>query len=313
MMHDAPLVSVLIPSYNRPEFLKSAVRSALAQTYTATEVLIQDNASDFDIEMLVSEFKDPRIRYRRNEKNLGMALNWRALALRARGKYLAFLNDDDIWEKDYLSTLVERLEQAPDLVLAFCDHWLTDAAGRLDPVRTAANSRRWMRDRIAEGQHKPFTSVALVYRSIWTASAAVFRRDAIDWATIPAEAGIAVDLYIAYLAARTGGGAWYCKKRLARYRLHGKSTTASFAALEPRLRCTQDSIFCWKAFAADRRLTSSAPYFRIKLVHNLFRYGLCRWLQGTPNLRLLSIFRLLSPGLLAWQFWYMTHLRRIRV
>jgi len=60
-------------------------------------------------------------------------------------------------------------------------------------------------------------------------------------------------------------------------------------------------------------LTSSAPYFRIKLVHNLFRDGLCRWLQGTPNLRLLSIFRLLSPGLLAWQFWYMTHLRRIRV
>src|SRR5690348_8332455 len=96
MMHDGLLVSVLIPSYNRPEFLKSAVRSALAQTYTATEVLIQDNASDFDIETLVSEFKDPRVRYRRNEENLGMALNWRTLALRAKGKYLAFLNDDDI-------------------------------------------------------------------------------------------------------------------------------------------------------------------------------------------------------------------------
>ena len=312
-MNDAPLVSVLIPTYNRPEFLKSALRSVLEQTYTATEILIQDNASNCDIETLVAAFNDPRIRYRRNPETVGMALNWRALALRARGKYLAFLNDDDMWEKEYLSTLVEPLERSPDLVLAFCDHWLTDAAGRLDPVRTAANSRRWMRDRIAEGQHKPFSRVALVYRSIWTASAALFRRDAIDWAAIPAEAGVVVDLYIAYLAARTGGGAWYSNQRLARYRLHGASTTASFAALEPRLRCTQDSIFCWKAFAADRRLASSAPYFRIKLVHNLFRYGLCRWLQGSPSLRLFSVLRLLSPGLCAWQFWYMAHLRRIKV
>ena len=313
MTNAAPLVSVLIPTRNRPQFLKDAVRSALGQSYANTEILIQDNASDFDIETLVADFKDPRISFRRSDENVGMALNWKALALRANGKYVAFLNDDDIWEKDYLSTLVEKLERAPDMVLAFCDHWLTDAAGRIDPARTAANSRRWMRDRIAEGRHKPFGHVALVYRSIWTASATVFRRDAVDWEAIPAEAGVVVDLYLAYLAARTGGGAWYCNRRLARYRLHKESTTASFAALEPRIQCAQNSIFCWKAFASDRFLRSSAPYFRIKLVHNLFRYGLCRWLQGSPNLQPLSIFRLLSPVLCAWQFWYMAQLRRIRV
>jgi glycosyltransferase involved in cell wall biosynthesis len=313
MPNDAPLVSVLIPTYNRPEFLKQALRSAIEQTYTHTEILIQDNASDFDIATLVSDFEDPRISFRRNEKNLGMALNWRALSLRAKGKYVAFLNDDDVWEKDYLSNLVEKLERTPDLVLAFCDHWLTDPAGRIDPARTAANSRRWMRDRIAEGVHKPFTDIALVYRSIWTASATVFRRDVIDWDAIPAEAGIMVDTYLAYLAARTGGGAWYCNKKLVRYRVHEGSTTASFAALEPRIQCAQDAIFCWKAFASDRFTKSSSRYFRIKLVHNLFRYGLCRWLQGTPNLELFSIFRLLSPGLCAWHFKYMVQLHRIRV
>ena len=313
MTSDAPLVSVLIPSYNRPEFLKQALRSALEQTYANTEILIQDNASDFDVEALVADFAESRLSCRRNEKNLGMALNWRALALRAKGKYVAFLNDDDLWEKDYLSTLVEKLEQAPDLVLAFCDHWLTDSTGRIDPARTAANSRRWLRDRIAEGKHKPFTHVALVYRSIWTASAAVFRRDAVDWEAIPAEAGVVVDLYLAYLAARTGGGAWYCKERLARYRLHNGSTTASFAALEARLQCSEDAMFCWKAFASDRFLRSSLPYFRIKLVHNLFRYGVCRWRLGSPNLRLFSILRLLSPGLCAWHVRYMLQLRRIRI
>jgi hypothetical protein len=170
-----------------------------------------------------------------------------------------------------------------------------------------------MRDRISEGAHQPFTHIATVYRSIWTASAAVFRRDAIDWSDIPAEAGVVIDLYIAYLAARTGGGAWYCNQRLARYRVHGGSTTASFAALEPRIACAQAAMFCWKAFAADRFLRSDLPYFRIKLVHNLFRYGLCRWLQGVPNLSLFSIFRLLSPRLCVWQLRYMVQLRRLRV
>jgi glycosyltransferase involved in cell wall biosynthesis len=313
MTSDAPLVSVLIPTYNRPQFLKHALRSALEQTYTNTEILIQDNASDFDIEALAAFFGDPRISLVRNEKNIGMALNWRALALRAKGKYVAFLNDDDLWEKSYLSFLVEKIERTPDSVLAFCDHWVTDEAGRIDAARTAANSRRWMRDRIAEGEHKPFAHIALVYRSIWTASATLFRRDAIDWETIPPEAGVGVDLYLAYLAARTGGSAWYCNKRLVRYRLHKGSTTASFAALDPGIQCAQDAMFCWKTFASDRFLRASSPYFRIKLIHNLFRHGLYRWLQGIPNLKPFSIFRLLSPGLCAWHFKYMVQLRRIKI
>jgi hypothetical protein len=141
----------------------------------------------------------------------------------------------------------------------------------------------------------------------------VFRRDAVDWTAIAARAGIAVDLYLAYLAARTGGAAWYCNKRLVRYRQHIGSTTASFAALKPRLVCAKNSIFCWERFASDEFLRSSAPYFRIKRVHNLFRYGLCRWLQGTPNLKLFAVFRLLSPELLVWQLKYTMQLRRIRI
>ncbi|HEV2550652.1 MAG TPA: glycosyltransferase [Stellaceae bacterium] len=313
MASDGPLVSVLIPTYNRPEFLTHALRSAVNQTYANTEILVQDNASDFDIEALVAEFADSRISLCRNETNVGMALNWRAVALRAKGKYVAFLSDDDVWEEEYLTTLVKELERNENLVLAFCDHWLTDAAGRIDPARTAKNTRRWLRDRIVEGEHKPFTEIALVYRSIWTASATVFRRDAIDWEEIPPEAGIAVDLYLAYLAARTGGGGSYCNKRLARYRVHRGSTTASFATLKARIECAENAMFCWRTFASDRFLTSSWPYFRIKLVHNLFRHGLCRWLQGTPNLGPLSIFRLLAPHLCIWHLFYMVKLRRIRV
>ena len=309
----APLVSILIPTYNRPELLPLAVKSALEQSYADSEILIQDNASDYDVGPIVAAFNDPRISVARNESTLPMALNWQALALRARGKYVAFLNDDDIWEKDYLATLVAVLERKPDLVLAFCDHFITDAEGSIDPERTAANSRRWMRSRLAEGEHRPFGQIALVYRSIWTASATVFRRDAVDWAAIPEEAGVVVDLYLAYLAARGGGGAWYCHQRLVRYRVHGRSTTASVSAVEPRLRCARDSMFSWQAFAADPALRSSAPYFRVKLLHNRFRYALCRWRQGMRDPGVFAILRLLSPALFAWQLRYMVQLRRIRI
>jgi glycosyltransferase involved in cell wall biosynthesis len=313
MTAEPPLVSVLIPTYNRPDLLKEAIASAVQQTLGDTEILVQDDGSDLNPEQVVAEFGDPRISFRRNESNLGMALNWKALALRARGKYLAFLSDDDVWDREYLSILAGKLEEKPDRVVAFCDHWATDAAGVVDPLRSAAASQRWMRDRIAEGEHKPFAEIALIYRSIWTASAAVFRREAIDWNAVPAEAGVVVDLYLAYLAARTGGAAWYCRERLVSSRDHERSTSAGFAALEARLGAARDSIFCWRAFAEDRNLRSISPYFRIKLVQNLFKDGMYRWRQGNPNARLLAIFRLLSPGLCAWNLKYMIRLRRIRI
>lgn len=313
MTAEQPLVSVLIPTYNRPDLLKHAVQSAVQQTHNNMEILVQDDGSDVNPEEVVSEFNDPRISFRRHDTNVGMALNWKSLALRARGKYLAYLSDDDVWDREYLSILVGKLEEAPDRVIAFCDHWATDELGIIDPMRSAAASQRWMRDRIDEGEHKPFAEIALIYRSIWTASAAVFRRDAIDWNAIPAEAGVVVDLYLAYLAARSGGAAWYCRQRLVSSRDHERSTSASFAVLDARVAVARDAIFCWTTFAEDRNLRSISPYFRIKLVHNLFKYGMCRWMKGDPSPRLLSIFRLLSPGLCAWNLKYMIQLRRIRI
>jgi glycosyltransferase involved in cell wall biosynthesis len=313
MIAELPLVSVLIPTYNRADLLPHAVRSALDQTYRNIEVLVQDDGSRDNPESVVAAFDDPRLSFHRNETNLGMALNWRALALRARGKYLAFLSDDDVWDKEYLSTLVGKLEESADRVLAFCDHWSTDVEGRIDHEQTEAGSHRWMRDRIADGEHKPFGEIALVYRAIWTASATVFRRDAVDWQAIPAEAGTCVDLYLAYMAARNGGAAWYSRQRLVLDRMHERSASASFARLEPGMASTRAAIFCWRSFASDRNLRAMSPYFRIKLAHNLFKYGLWRWQQGNPSAGVLSLFRLLSPPLCAWNLRYMIRLRRLKI
>jgi glycosyltransferase involved in cell wall biosynthesis len=310
-----PLVSVVIPTYNRPDYLREALSSVVAQRYRNLEIIVQDNASPADIEAVVEGFHDPRIRFVRNAENIGQFANFATVFRRATGKYVACLSDDDIWEEDYLSTLVPRLEADPDLAVAFCDHSIIDGEGRIDEAETDANSRRWQRDALADGPHRPFDEIALVYRSICSASAAVFRRDAIDWHAIPKEVGLGIDLYLSYLAARTGRGAWYSRRRLVRYRVHGGSMTNAVKALDRRIQGATDAMFYWNEFLKDGRVARHRPYFRMKLTYNALVLISCLLRQGriaaaARQAGALVGLRLLTPSLLVHHLMYAARLRR---
>ena len=137
-MHDTPTVTAVIATYRRPEYVREAICSALAQAGVDVEVLVSDDAADPDIRRLVESLDDNRIRYQSNPTCLGHAGNHRVAMLAARGRYIAVLNDDDIWRPDWLSTAVAVLENTPDAVLVFCDHDLMDPAGDLLPsIRNA--------------------------------------------------------------------------------------------------------------------------------------------------------------------------------
>ena len=68
------LVSVIMPTYNCGRFIRESINSVLAQTYTAWELLIVDDCSTDETQSIVRTFNDPRIRYMRNEENIGAAL-----------------------------------------------------------------------------------------------------------------------------------------------------------------------------------------------------------------------------------------------
>jgi glycosyltransferase involved in cell wall biosynthesis len=310
-----PLVSVVIPAYNRPDYLHEALSSVVAQRYRNLEIIVQDNASPIDIESVVRSFGDPRIRFFRNAENIGQFANFVTVFRRATGKYVACLSDDDVWEEEYLSTLVPRLEEDPDLVVGFCDHSIIDGEGRIDEVESDANSRRWQRHILAEGTHKPFDEIALVYRSICSASAAVFRRDAIDWYAIPDEVGLGFDLFLSYLAARTGRGAWYSRRRLVRYRVHGGSMTNAVKALNRRVQGATDAIFYWSTFLNDPRVARHRAYFRMKLTYNTMVLVSCLLRQGkfaaaARQAGALIGLRLLTPAVLVHHLMYAARLRR---
>ncbi|MBQ2068114.1 MAG: glycosyltransferase family 2 protein [Paludibacteraceae bacterium] len=98
------LVSIIMPTYNCGSFITESIRSVLAQTYKNWELLIVDDCSTDNTAEIVADFKDSRIHYQRNEHNFGAAITRNKALRMAKGRYIAFLDSDDIW-------LPEKLER----------------------------------------------------------------------------------------------------------------------------------------------------------------------------------------------------------
>lgn len=118
-MQNIPKVSVVIPTYNRPELLSQAIRSVLAQTYQDFEVIVVDDGSRGRAGNVVMAFEDSRIRYFKNETSLGGGGARNRGIAEARGGYVAFLDDDDEWLPEKLRIQVNAFENAPQDV-GFC-------------------------------------------------------------------------------------------------------------------------------------------------------------------------------------------------
>jgi glycosyltransferase involved in cell wall biosynthesis len=247
-----PLVSIIIPTYNRPTYLQTAIASVLAQTIQNYELIISDDCSLESPQAIIEALVDPRIRFRRNSTNLGVALNVTHALQLARGKYVATLNDDDQWTKDFLEKLIAPLEADASLVLAFCDYSVMDANGVIDTEQTEQQTRKEKRDRLQQGVHQPFWEIGLLDQSVFTASGAVLRRDAIAWDELPI-AGVFWDYYLTYLACRSGGGAYYCAERLMGYRVHSTSENMISGSRDAlaKIRKGKAGIACHQKFFAD--------------------------------------------------------------
>ena len=106
-----PKVSVVIPTYNRPEFLGAAISSVLNQTFQDWELLVVDDASENDTEEVVDGFGDHRLRWFRHEKRIGGSAARNTGIVNSVGAYVAFLDDDDEWLPDKLRLQVELLRK----------------------------------------------------------------------------------------------------------------------------------------------------------------------------------------------------------
>jgi glycosyltransferase involved in cell wall biosynthesis len=278
-----PLISVIIPTYNRPEYLKVAIASAVQQTYQNIEIIISDNCSTTNTQTIIESFSDTRIRYWRQSTNVGMFANQMHAFQMARGKYVASLHDDDMWNEDFLEKLIPRLEEHPDLILAFCDQHIIDANGVIDDAGTEENTRSYKRDQLAQGVHQNLVKIGLVDKSIPTAAACVIRNDFVDWDSIPPEVGGMWDIYLAYMCSISGHGTYYYPERLTCYRAHEQTDTMLSGSrdAQAKIRKAQNEIFCYERFMEDERLKEFKSHFKEKWLeaHTTLAIGLLRTQQ----------------------------------
>ena len=105
------LVSIIMPSWNTGRFISESIQSVINQTYTNWELLIVDDCSIDNTDEVVFSFKDERIKYYRNEKNLGAALARNKALREARGEWIAFLDSDDLWSPRKLEKQISFMEK----------------------------------------------------------------------------------------------------------------------------------------------------------------------------------------------------------
>ena len=105
------LVSIIMPSYNTAPYIRETIQSVLDQTYQNWELIIVDDCSTDNTDEVVASIKDDRIRYLKNEKNSGAALSRNRALREAKGRWIAFLDSDDLWESSKLEKQINFMEE----------------------------------------------------------------------------------------------------------------------------------------------------------------------------------------------------------
>lgn len=115
-----PTVSVVVPTFNRRELLKETLETIFAQTFSDYELIIVDNMSGDGTEQYVRGIQDPRVKYFRNSNNGVIAVNRNFGIRKAKGVYVAFCDDDDLWLPEKLERQLAVFEESISSVATDC-------------------------------------------------------------------------------------------------------------------------------------------------------------------------------------------------
>jgi glycosyltransferase involved in cell wall biosynthesis len=133
-IESGPHVCIGMPVFNEEHFIGAAVESLLAQTFEDFELFIIDNASTDRTEEICQKFAvaDSRVRYLRNESNLGAAANFARALEFASGRYFLWAGGHDLWDSELVARSVAVLEERPEAVIALAECRWIDRSG--DPL-----------------------------------------------------------------------------------------------------------------------------------------------------------------------------------
>jgi len=115
-----PLVSICIPTYNNARFFRECLDSIVNQTYPNKEIIVSDNASTDETEKIVKEYvKKYKVKYYRNEKNIGAEANFTRCIELANGEFIGIFHSDDLYLPDMVKKQVEAFQKNPTIGAVF--------------------------------------------------------------------------------------------------------------------------------------------------------------------------------------------------
>lgn len=215
MHNPAPLVSIIVTSYNGGKYLAKQLDSIIGQTYEKLEIIISDDASTDDTWAIAQRYaaKDTRIVLMRHEKNVGLHANLGGALERASGEYVAISDQDDIWRADKIEKQLSLLDGA---VGVYSDSALIDAAGN------SLGFTLFQSLNIKPGADNSKT-VQLFFKNAVSGHALLFHRSLLS-IVLPFTDDFIFDHQLA-LASSCFGGLHFCPEPLVFHRIHGGNHT----------------------------------------------------------------------------------------
>jgi glycosyltransferase involved in cell wall biosynthesis len=217
-----PRVTVALPTYNRAELLSEALDSVLAQTFTDFVVVVSDNASTDETLDVVTRYGDPRIVYRRHDRNLGWIANFNSALSGAETDYGIFLSDDDLLRPGLLARAVEVLDTRPDVGIFHSAFDIIDGSGN---VRVRGMDWTGHLPDDAQEQGLDFVRLSMSQGCRVCSSTAVLRLSGVPWPAYEPNAGFPADLLL-YLRMALTHDIYFSRESLGAYRVHEGSISA---------------------------------------------------------------------------------------
>src|SRR5215207_21484 len=151
-----PRVSVIVPTFKQARFLRRAIDSLLAQSWSDWELIVVDDGSPDNTQAVLAPFlDDPRMRCLRFDANQGLGRSLNAGLDASSGPLIAYLPSDDVWYRDHLTSMVDLFTGQPDLVLAYSGvrhHYNRSTPGQIEgePLQLVQTMHRRSDDRWLE-------------------------------------------------------------------------------------------------------------------------------------------------------------------
>jgi glycosyltransferase involved in cell wall biosynthesis len=228
-----PLLSVLIPTYNRPEYLQQAL-SSLVYLGKDLEVIIGNNGDSGPVNAAIAKSNiDKPISHLRNPAGSTYPDNLKILISKASGKWLTILHDDDFFtqESELIPELLTELDKTDFL---FSDHWLADSKGIFLPRQTDENSKRYGRSLLSRGHINNLQLLAV--KQAICLDCFFVKTDIAKKCEINTSLQCFADVLLLAQITSLTKSAWYLPNRLFSYRVNNKGLTSQGLLQDELLR-----------------------------------------------------------------------------